>query len=395
MESNTTYRLDIGYRELLRVAVPVSLGAFVQFIVAFTDSYFVAKLDGNSMSAVSFVGLIYITLAMFSIGLSNAAQIMIARRKGELRLDECGRTLVNALLIGIFLSVAQFLCMQFLIPPLLDEFVGSEDVVVKMKEFLEPRSWGFFFFTSTLIINSFWSGIARTSVMIYTTLIIALSNIVLAYSLVFGHFGMPELGLRGAAIANIIAEAMGMIFLSIYTLRHRESREYSVIRALRSPVFLYTLPLLTLGLPIMLQLVLSLGVWVVFYKMVGDLGEKQLQASFVVRHMYMLVYVSVGGMSTTIKTYVSGLIAENRRSELWIVIRRVIFLNLCGVMIMSHGLWLYPEWLSEQFSQDPETIRYSVKTMLVVLPAIAVFACSSVLLGAVEGSGNARMGFLI
>ncbi|MFN5621491.1 MAG: MATE family efflux transporter [Flavobacteriales bacterium] len=79
----TTERLDIRPWSMAKVALPVSLGIFVQFIVVVIDNYFVAQIDGNAMSAVAFVGLIYITLAMLGVGLGNATQILVARRKGQ------------------------------------------------------------------------------------------------------------------------------------------------------------------------------------------------------------------------------------------------------------------------------------------------------------------------
>ena len=81
--THSTERLDIRPWSMAKVALPVSLGIFVQFIVVVIDNYFVAQLDGNAMSAVAFVGLIYITLAMLGVGLGNATQILIARRKGQ------------------------------------------------------------------------------------------------------------------------------------------------------------------------------------------------------------------------------------------------------------------------------------------------------------------------
>ena len=62
------------------MALPLCAGAFIQFFIVIIDNYFVAQIDGNAMSAVSFVGLIYIALGMLGAGSSNAAQILIAKK---------------------------------------------------------------------------------------------------------------------------------------------------------------------------------------------------------------------------------------------------------------------------------------------------------------------------
>lgn len=76
----TSTQLQIGYASLWKMALPLCAGAFIQFFIVIIDNYFVAQLDGNAMSAVSFVGLIYIALGMLGAGSANAAQILIAKK---------------------------------------------------------------------------------------------------------------------------------------------------------------------------------------------------------------------------------------------------------------------------------------------------------------------------
>jgi MATE family multidrug resistance protein len=397
-----TEQLNISTRSILSVAVPISLGTFVQFVVSFTDNYFVAQLDGNAMSAVSFVGLIYITLAMIGVGLSNAAQILIARRKGEGNNNAVGEVLGNTVRIAWIIATIQFIILFFIVPLFLDVFIKHEAVAMYMQEFIKYRAIGFFFYTMTLVLNAFWSGIAQTRVMIYTTVITALVNIVLDYGLIFGHLGMPKLGVAGAAIATIIAEIAAFAFILIYTLRnsdafhqHVKALSYDVRKWLWKGTWKYSSSLVKLGGPISMQMVLSLGVWVVFYGFIESMGESELHASFIVRQMYMLAFISIGGFSTTTKTYISGLIAENRQAELPKVMKRLMFLNFLGVLFFSHGLWLYPEFIAMQFTTNAITIEQTVKTMHVVLPAMLTFSMTSILLGTVEGSGNTMAGFIV
>ena len=68
---------------------------------------------------------------------------------------------------------------------------------------------------------------------------------------------------------------------------------------------------------------------------------------------------------------------------------------MCGVVILSHGLWLYPEWIVSLFSSDPLIMLETVRTMHIVLPAMLVFSITSMLLGTVEGSGSTLAGFAI
>jgi putative MATE family efflux protein len=396
-------RLDIRPWSMAKIALPVSLGIFVQFIVVFIDNYFVAQIDGNAMSAVAFVGLMYLTLAMLGVGLGNATQILVARRKGAGEYVAVGHVLGNSFWLAFVVGIIQFMLLYFLMPSVIDYAIESPEVRAYMHEFITWRSIGFVVYTPLLVLDSFWSGIAKTRVLIYMTLITSTLTIGLDYALVFGNFGFTAMGVEGAGIATVTAECCAFLFVLIYTLLyHNESvnREqhpegYAIRKWLFKMPTQHTQSLVKLGGPIALQMVLSLGIWTVFYEFVESMGEPELQASFIVRNMYSLVYISVGGFSTVTKTYISGLIAERRQGELHTAMKRLMLLNLAGIVVLTHGLWLYPEWIAQRFTQDPLVIQQTIDTLLIVLPAMLIFSLTSIMLATVEGSGNTIAGFIV
>ena len=105
---------------MAKIALPVSLGIFVQFIVVFIDNYFVAQIDGNAMSAVAFVGLMYLTLAMLGVGLGNATQILVARRKGAGEYVAVGHVVANSFWLAFVVGIIQFMLLYFLMPSVID-----------------------------------------------------------------------------------------------------------------------------------------------------------------------------------------------------------------------------------------------------------------------------------
>jgi Na+-driven multidrug efflux pump len=75
--------------------------------------------------------------------------------------------------------------------------------------------------------------------------------------------------------------------------------------------------------------------------------------------------------------------------------KRLMLLNLGGIVLMSHGLWLYPEWIARHFTTDAIVIKQTIDTMMIVLPAMLTFSFTSILLATVEGSGNTIAGFVV
>jgi len=295
--------IKTGYKDILRVVLPLSLGSFVQFVVVFTDNYFVAQLGENAMSGASFIGLVYVSIMMLGMGLSNASQIIIARRQGEQNYPQAGLILANTFFLGLILSFFQFFISYFIMPSVLQSWIASDEVRKYAIEFLEIRSYGFFFYTLTIILNSFWAGIAQTRVMAYTTLITALVNIVLDYGFVFGNLGLPKLGVQGAALATVIAEAAAFFYVLAYTLSQKRIVQYELLQSIKKIPLRFSGQLLRLGGPIMLQLAITLSAWTIFFLFVEKLGEKPFQASQKVRNTYKLVAISVRGLYSETKTY--------------------------------------------------------------------------------------------
>lgn len=383
--------LSIRYQDLLKVSLPMSLGAFVQFFVVFTDNYFAAQLDGKAMSGVSYIGLAYITLGMITTGIASAIQIIVARRMGEQQWGTIPAVVNNGLYLGIFIACIQFGVLYFLGPLFFEAYIDDPTIQQYMMEFSSIRSWGFWIYTPTMLLQAYWTGIAKTKVVFGTMLITSISNMILAYVFIFGQGPISAMGVSGAAWATLSAECLAFLFLFGYTLY----KNPTVVLQLTKPIFTFTRSILQLGSPIVLQLLIALGVWLAFYTMVESRGPQSLQSAFIVRNMYMLAWVSVMGFSSAMRTYTSALMAEGRMHDIKLLLMRIGFFNFLGVLILSHGLWLYPHWISAQFTQDPTTIRYTVDTMKLIVPAMLIYSFTSILLAWVEGSGATVAGFWI
>ena len=383
--------LSLQLPSLLKVALPMSLGAFIQFFVVFTDNLFVAQLNGNAMSAVSYIGLCYITIGMITTGISSAIQIIIARRVGEDRQELINGIMRNGWLLGILIALIQWSVLRFALPPFLAENIQNEEIRNYMMGFLNYRQWGFWFYTPTAILLAYWSGIAKTRVILYTLLITSIGNIILDYWFIFGGWGITPMGASGAGLATTLAEMMGLLYLLIYSVNKASTHIHSLLR----PYWSDTLLILKLGLPIVFQMLIALGVWMAFYTLIESRGPASLQSAFIVRNMYMLAWVSVMGFGSATRTYTSQLMAEKRWHDIKKLAWRVGLMNLAGILMLSHGLWLYPEWITQHFTQDPETTRLTLATMKIILPAMIIYSFTSILLAVVEGSGSTMAGFWI
>ncbi len=384
-------QLSLQLPSLLKVALPMSLGAFIQFFVVFTDNLFVAQINGNAMSAVSYIGLCYITIGMITTGIASSIQIIIARRVGEDRQELINGIIRNGWLLGLLIALLQWGILHFVLPTFLENNIENIEIRNYMISFLDYRQWGFWFYTPTAILLAYWSGIAKTRVILYTLLMTSLSNIVLDYWFIFGGLGIDPMGSSGAGLATTLAEMLGFIFLMFFSFKNASQDIHSFFK----PYWSDTTLILKLGMPIVFQMLIALGVWMAFYTLIESRGPASLQSAFIVRNMYMLAWVSVMGFSSATRTYTSQLMAEKRWNDIKKLTWRVGLMNLAGILVLSHGLWLYPNWITSHFTQDSETIRLTLETMKIILPAMIIYSFTSIMLAVVEGTGSTMAGFWI
>ena len=114
--------LDLRYRTILSVAVPLMVSSFIQSVVLLTDSSFISRYSTEAFDAVGNGGLLYITMYMALAGMGDGAQILIARRIGQKNIDAIGRIFGTSIFTHFFLAIVLFLFIQLIMPDLLHSY---------------------------------------------------------------------------------------------------------------------------------------------------------------------------------------------------------------------------------------------------------------------------------
>ena len=119
-----------------------------------------------------------------------------------------------------------FILIFTLSPSFISWISESKDMGNAMTEFLTFRSWGLFFAALQASLFAFFIGLGRTKIIISATLLMAVTNISLDYGLIFGQLGLPELGMKGAAIASSVSEMLTFLFLFSVASKTKRFRKY-------------------------------------------------------------------------------------------------------------------------------------------------------------------------
>ena len=207
--------LDHKYSSLLKVSMPLMVSGFIQSIVLLTDSAFLSRYSTHAFDAVGNAGLLFITCFMILVGLGDGTQIILARRIGEKKTAQLPHVFTSALLVQFMFATALFAVLFFIAPTWLINISQQQDIAALQGDFLSIRSFAFFPSCIFLLVQAYFLAKGKTWPVLFSAILTALSNVVLDYSLIFGNFGLPEMGVKGAALASTCSDLIGMLSMGI------------------------------------------------------------------------------------------------------------------------------------------------------------------------------------
>lgn len=386
--------LDLKYKTILGVALPLMVSSFIQSIVLLTNAGFLSRYSTHAFDASGNAGLLYVTMFAALMGMSDGSQILIARRIGEDKKDAVGRIFGTSVFTLFLFGSLLFLLIYFVIPILLPMYSRHQDLAASQVSFLSIRSFAIFFGVITLSIQAFFYAIGKTWVVLISAGIVALSNVWMDYLFIFGWKFIPEMGLEGAAIASTCAEGLGMLFLLVFLAFSKEVKSYGLFShfAFQWKSFV---ELLKVGTPLFLQSFMALATWTVFFTWIEQMGKNELTISQNIRAIYFLAFVPIWGFAATTKTYISQYIGRKDFDALKTIQRRIQLLTLLFLIVFFHGSFLYPEKLIAMINPGEAYIEKSADILMFVSGSIFIYGLISVKFQTVNGSGNTMVSFTI
>ncbi len=386
--------LDLRYRTILSVALPLMVSSFIQSIVLLTDVSFLSRYSTLAFDASGNAGLLYVTVFVALAGMSDGAQILIARRIGQSKSEAVGRIFGTSITTLAFIGTLLFIILQFVVPYFLPLYSKHQDLAEAQISFLNIRSYALFFSIITLSIQAFFYAIGKTWVILISSIIVAVSNILMDSVFIFGWKFIPEMGIEGAALASMCSDGIGMLTLIVFLLKSKEVKAFSLMKHF-SFQWKSFIELLKIGSPLFLQGFSALVTWTIFFTWIEQMSKDDLTISQNIRSIYFLAFVPIWGFAATTKTYISQYLGKGDFDALKIIQRRIQFLTLIFILIFFHGAILYPEKLISIINPNEAFIVESANILRFVTGSVLIFGLISVKFQTINGSGNTNASLII
>jgi putative MATE family efflux protein len=375
------------YRNIWNTAYPIIIGLVAQNLMVVIDTAFLGRLGEVTLGAAAIGGVFYLTFVMFGAGFGVGLQILIGRRNGEGKLRIIGRIFDHGIYFMVLIALLLIFFMSVVAPALLNRFISSPAILEESLVFLNYRRFGFLFGFLTIVFNSFYVGIVRTQVVSAATIIMAISNLILDYGLIFGNLGLPAMGIAGAALATNFAELITFIFFVLWSLKNKCIFSFKLFAFQKIKRRLYA-GLLKLAVPVMFQYFLSFTAWFIFFMILEQIGETALAASNITRSVYMLLMIPVWGLSSATTTLVSNIIGQGKINEVIPMMKKILTISVISNLITIQLLIFFPRAIISFFTDSPELTEATVPLLRVITLALISFSASMIIFSTLSGTGK-------
>jgi len=291
-----------GIREMAAIAVPMVVSQACYTFMTFTDRMFLSRLGPELMNAAMGGGLTVFMMMTFFIGLTGYATAVVAQYLGSGNKNKCAVVLTQAVIIAFAAYPLILFCR-----PLAHRLFDVMGVVPSQ---LGPQKLYFDILIFAVIVtllrgcfSAFFSGIGKTKMVMISGLTAMCVNIGVNYILIFGKFGMPALGIRGAAYGTIIGSASGLAVLLVSYLGRENFMRFRVAASFRfNGEVMRTL--LRFGYPAGLEMFLNLLAFDVMVLMFHSVGAVEATASTIVFNWDMASFVPLLGIGVGVTSLV-------------------------------------------------------------------------------------------
>ena len=376
-----------SYKSIWKISFPIILSGVAQNIVNVTDTAFLGRLGIIELGAAGNAGIFYYVLMVFGMGFTIGTQIIIGRRNGEGNITAIGGLFNNGLFFLLPLALLLFLFIQTLAPAILAQLTNSTEILSASLEFLKMRSFGIGFAFLNFLFIAFYTGITQTKVLTYSTFIQATVNVIFDYALIFGNFGLPEMGVKGAALASVISELAALIYFFAYSKKRLYFKKYLLFYRLRfegkKP-----LKMLKVAFPVMLQNFMALTSWLAFFMIIEQIGEEELAVSHIVRSIYMVLMIPLFGFSSATSTLVSNLIGKGKKEEVLSLVKKVVYLSLACTALFLPLILFFPREVTLIYTDNLNLLDSSKSVLYVVSASMLFFSAAYITFSAVTGTGK-------
>jgi putative MATE family efflux protein len=373
-------------RAILLLAVPMVLEMVLESLFAVVDVFWVGRLGANAVATVGLTESLLSLVFAVSIGLGMSTTAMVARRIGEKDPEGAAVAGVQAIILGLLVSLAIGVPCWIWAPRLLSLMGASPEIVVLGSGYARIALGGSGAVLLLFLNNAIFRGAGDAAIAMRLLWVSNIINLVLDPCLIFGLGPFPRLGVTGAALATLTGRSIGVAY-QFYRLLRGSERLRILRRQLRVNLTIM-LRLLRVSLTGILQFAIAHTSWIGLVRIISVFGSAALAGYTIAIRIVVFAILPSWGLSNAAATLVGQNLGAKQPERAELAVWRtglynMIFLGGIGVFFV-----FFAEPIIRLFTEDPAVVPLGASCLRIVSYGNIGYAYAFVMMQAFNGAGD-------
>ena len=395
IESPTRWRRSVTeLRALIWLALPILAAQMSQTLLGFVDTAMAGRVSAVDLAAVALGNSFWIPTFLFLTGVLMIVTSKVAAHSGSGRPEEAGPLVRQGLWLGLGLGCLAGLVLCA-VEPVLHWAQIAPELMPKTVAYIRAVALGFPAIGMYQALRGMTDGMSRTKPGMVIGLLGLLLNVPANYVLVYGKFGLPEMGGVGCGVATTLVMWFMLTCMVIYLKRSKIYAACRLFERFEWPRWSVQRGLLGLGLPIGISLFSETSMFALIALLIGSLGAVVVASHQVALNFTSLVFMIPFSLGLAITVRVGhNLGMQGARAGLFAAKVGIVVSLICATVAATF-IYLLTDWLPYIYTNNPEVVALS--SALLVYAAIYQFsdsvqvACA----GALRGYQDTRVPMLL
>lgn len=372
------------YIKIFTLALPIVAAMSSHSLIGLIDIWLVGKLGEVALAAVGLGAFIHFTVITLTYGTQPAVQADVAKDIGEGRAQPGAVTMNTALLQGASIGLLLASLTAIFSPQLAGLLTNDAAVIAATVIYLQARAPAILGEAMIFAFEGYWIGVGQTRRVFVITVIMHLTNVLLSYALIFGHWGFPELGIQGAGLGTAIGVFIGVLLHFACVLL--DQGKSGILRAgISRQAARYNL---RVGVPASIQDLLIVSGWTLLLGIAGHLGTEPLAVLTVVVNLVVVVLLPGHGFGLACGSLAGWALGERDvdNAERWgwqVSLTAVSVGSLAGAVLVA-----FAAPVAGLFLHEPHLVEMALPLLWITAAAMLVDGIGAVLQHALQGVGK-------
>lgn len=375
---------------LFQVSFPIVISMFIQSMYNLVDSYYIGKINEEAFTAIAIAFPIQNIMIGIGVGTGVGMNSLISRYLGEKNFDRANKTAENGLTLALLYGLLLFILSRFLPRPFVSAQTTNENIINYGVDYLQivmGLSIGVF---TQIFLERTLQSTGRTIYTMLTQLTGAVLNIILDPIFIFGYFGLPAMGVKGAAVATVTGQIIGAICGSFF--QHKFNPDITMKKLSFNPKIIKDIYIV--GIPSMITITIQSFTIYVLNKMLSGISTSAIAALGAYFKVQSFVFMPIFGINNGLVPIIAYNYGAKNEKRIIKSIKLAMVTVTVMTLIVSGLIMSFPREILKIFSASGKMLEIGIP-MLRICALSYVFAGISVVGASVfQAFGNGILALL-